>query len=79
MESNPVLKAIHSRKSVRHFTDEEVTKNQLEEILRAAMAAPSARNMQPWAFICITKRDILDQLANGLPYAKCYSGQKPPL
>lgn len=70
MENNPTIRTIHNRKSVRHFTDEDVTKEQLEELLKAAMAAPSARNMQPWAFVCITKRDILDQLANGLPYAK---------
>jgi nitroreductase len=70
MEANSTIKTIHSRKSVRHFTDETVTKEQLEELLKAAMAAPSARNMQPWAFICITRREVLDQLANGLPYAK---------
>lgn len=70
METNPTIKAIHSRKSVRHYTDEDVSQDQLEVLLKAAMAAPSARNMQPWAFICITKRDTLDQLANGLPYAK---------
>lgn len=70
MTKNHVIEAIHNRKSVRHFTDEPVTKDQLEELIRAGMAAPSARNLQPWAFIAITKRDILDRLANGLPYAK---------
>lgn len=70
METNSIIRTIHNRKSVRHYTDEDVTKDQLETLLKAAMAAPSARNMQPWAFICITKREILDQLANGLPYAK---------
>ena len=70
MESNAVIKAIHSRKSVRHFNDENVLKEQLEVLIRAGMAAPSANNLQPWAFIGITNRDTLDQLANGLPYAK---------
>ncbi len=71
MESNPILKAIYSRKSVRLYNEDiEVTKQQLEELMRAGMAAPSARNMQPWAFIAITNRSILDLLANGLPYAK---------
>lgn len=71
MELNPVLKAIFGRKSVRLYNDDiEVTKEQLEILLRAAMSAPSARNLQPWAFIAITNRDTLDKLANGLPYAK---------
>lgn len=70
MSNNPILKAIYSRRSVRHFTDESVTKEQLFEIVKAGMAAPSARNLQPWSFIIVTNRDTLDQLANGLPYAK---------
>lgn len=70
MNKNQVLETIHNRKSVRHFTDEPVSKDLLLELLKAAMAAPSARNLQPWSFICITNRNTLDQLANGLPYAK---------
>lgn len=65
-----VLKIIHSRKSVRNFTGENVTRDQLETILKAGMAAPSAVNMQPWKFVVITKRNILDKLADVLPYAK---------
>jgi len=65
-----VLKAIHSRKSVRHFSDEKVSKDQLEQLMKAGMAAPSANNVQPWVFIGITNRQTLDLLANGLPYAK---------
>ncbi len=70
MESNAVIKTIHSRKSVRHFNEEIVSKEQIEVLIKAGMAAPSANNIQPWAFIGISKRDTLDQLANGLPYAK---------
>lgn len=68
--SNNTLDVIHSRKSVRHFTGEQVTKEQLETIVKAGMAAPSARNLQPWAFIVITERERLDKLADLLPYAK---------
>ena len=64
------LKVIHSRKSVRNFTGEGVTKEQLEIILKAGMAAPSAVNMQPWVFIAITDRVTLNTLADSLPYAK---------
>jgi nitroreductase len=70
METNPVIQTILSRRSVRHFTDEPVDKPLLEVLIRAGMAAPSARNIQPWLFIGITNRNTLDQLAEGLPYAK---------
>jgi NosR/NirI family transcriptional regulator, nitrous oxide reductase regulator len=64
------LDVIHNRKSVRNFTDQEVTKEQLEVLLKAGMAAPSARNLQPWAFVVVTDREKLDLLAASLPYAK---------
>jgi len=64
------LTVIHRRKSVRNYTGERVDKARLEEILRAAMAAPSAVNRQPWAFVVVTDRITLDALQVGLPYAK---------
>ncbi len=61
---------IHERKSVRNFTGDPVSKADLDKIVRAGMAAPSAVNMQPWSFIMITERKVLDELAVGLPYAQ---------
>jgi nitroreductase len=61
---------IHSRKSVRNFTGTPVSKTDLDKIIRAGMAAPTAVNMQPWSFIVVTERKILDDLSEGLPYAK---------
>ena len=69
-KTDAVLDNIHARKSVRQFTSEEVSENQIEVMLRAAMAAPSAVNQQPWRFIVVTGRERLDNLSEGLPYAK---------
>lgn len=65
-----VLEVIHSRRSVRNYTDEPVTPEQLETLLRAGMAAPTARNTQPWAFVVVTERERLSALAEQLPYGK---------
>jgi nitroreductase len=65
-----VLDNIFQRRSVRNFTGREVTHSILMTLLKAAMAAPSARNRQPWAFIAITDRGIMDSLADGLPFTK---------
>jgi nitroreductase len=62
--------AIHNRKSVRSFTGQSVSKEALDKIIRAGMAAPTAVNRQPWAFVVVTDRKTLDTLAAGLPYAK---------
>ena len=64
------LSVIHARKSVRNFTGAPVSKTDLEKIIRAGMAAPTAGNKQPWSFIVITERKILADLAAGLPNAK---------
>jgi nitroreductase len=61
-----VLTVIHSRKSVRQYTDQKVERNKLETLVRAGMAAPTAVNRQPWAFIVIDSREILDRLADEL-------------
>ena len=47
------LEAISTRRSVRTFTDAPVTDEQLEMLLRAAMAAPSAGNQQSWRFVVV--------------------------
>jgi flavin reductase (DIM6/NTAB) family NADH-FMN oxidoreductase RutF/nitroreductase len=67
---NQTLEVIHNRKSVRNFTDQPVTKQQIETLLRAGMAAPSAVNRQPWVFYVVTLRKTLDALSEQLPYVK---------
>ena len=64
------ISVIHNRKSVRSFTGQSVSKDALDKIIRAGMAAPTAMNKQPWAFVVVTDRKTLDALAAGLPYAK---------
>ena len=62
---NETLKTIHQRKSVRNFTDQDVTKEQLETIIKAAMAAPTAINAQPWQFLVVTDKELKAKYAEG--------------
>ena len=63
------LDAIHTRRSVRQFTSEEVSEVQVERLLRAAMAAPSAANEQSWRFVVVRDPEIRAKLAEATPYA----------
>ena len=63
--SQAVLDNIFSRKSVRAYTDQDVTPEQVETILRAAMAAPSGMNVQPWRFVVVRDQDTKKKLAVG--------------
>ncbi len=68
--TDAVLENIHSRKSVRQYTSEQVSEEAVEKMLRAGMAAPTAVNFQPWRFVVVTERVRLDAMAEVLPYAK---------
>ncbi len=73
MKTNQIsdtLRIIYNRKSVRKFTGELVSREELLELVKAGMAAPSASNCQPWEFIIVTDRKTLDSLGDALPYAK---------
>ena len=65
-----VLQAIYTRRSIRQFTDHEIEPEKTEKLLRAAMQAPSAHNKQPWHFLVINDRTLLNEIADFHPYAK---------
>ena len=67
---NPAIENILTRRSIRRYTDQDVEPEKIEAILEAGMAAPSGKNGQPWDFIVLTRREILDEMAERLPYAK---------
>ena len=48
-----VFEAIKTRRSIRAFTEEEVSDEEIEKILDAARWAPSAGNIQPWIFVIV--------------------------
>lgn len=64
-----VFDAIRTRRSIRKFTPEPVSPDQVRILLQAAMMAPSAGNAQPWQFVVVTDRAILDRIPDIHPYA----------
>ncbi|MBY9001096.1 MAG: nitroreductase family protein [Candidatus Heimdallarchaeota archaeon] len=64
------MKNILSRRSIRKFTDQTVSDEQITSLLKAAMSAPSAANKQPWEFIVIRKRETLDKIPEFHKYTK---------
>lgn len=68
--SSVIIDNIMTRTSVRSYTDKSVEDEKIELILKAGMAAPTARNKQPWVFIVVNDKELLTQMADSLPYAK---------
>lgn len=65
-----MLETIYKRRSIRRFTDQAVEEHKVNELLKAAMAAPSGHNFQPWHFVVVSERSMLDELAEVHRYAK---------
>ena len=64
------IEAILSRRSIRQYTSQPVPDEIVRELLTAAMSAPSAVNEQPWQFIVITDRHLLNGIPQITPYAQ---------
>ena len=60
---NEVLNAIFNRRSIRAFQDKKLDKGDLDLILKAAAAAPTAMNGQPFGFVALTNSDTIAKLA----------------
>ena len=65
------MKEIFERVSIRKYTDRAVEDEKILALLRAAMAAPSAGNQQPWEFYVVRDRSKLEELSRVSPYAGC--------
>ncbi len=70
MENKAIFDAIYARRSVRKFTEQPVSDEQVEHLLKAAMAAPTATNTQPWRFVVVRDADILDKIRKEMPFGK---------
>ena len=63
------LQVIMRRRSIRKFTGEPVPKEKIVTALKAAMAAPSGMNRQPWSFLVVTKKETIAELCRAHSHA----------
>ena len=65
-----IMKEIFKRRSVRDFTEKEVENEKVEQLLRAAMTAPTAANQREWEFVVVTDKTLIEKLSTSTPYSK---------
>ncbi|MHA1372280.1 MAG: nitroreductase family protein, partial [Promethearchaeota archaeon] len=70
MDSTELLNLIKSRRSIRAFKPDPIPDDVLNIILEAGRWSQSANNRQPWRFVVIRKREIIQKLAKLAPYGK---------
>ncbi len=65
-----IIDTIYARRSIRKYEEKPVEQEKLITLLKAAMAAPSAMNIQPWEFIVVTKKEKMDEIRSSLMFGK---------
>ncbi|WP_088536738.1 nitroreductase [Geobacter sp. DSM 9736] len=69
-----VLEAIYSRRSIRTFTADTVSRNHILEVLKAGSWAPSGLNNQPWRFVVVSDPQLRAELAKLTRYRHVLEG-----
>ena len=69
-DGKAIIENIMTRTSIRQFTDQTISADTIETLLRAGMAAPTAVNKQPWHFVAVTNKDKLKEMAINNPNAR---------
>ena len=73
-----LFEAIRTRRSIRSFTDEPVSQEDMDRMLEAAMCAPSANNRQLWHFVVIRDREMLRRWRRSIPTPRWRQAQPQP-
>ena len=71
-----MLETIFERRTIRKYQEKEVSNDIVIKLLKAGMAAPSARNKQPWEFYVIENKDIQKRIKD---YSPAYNYNSPLL
>jgi len=64
------MESIYKRRSIRRYTNKPIDREIINEILKAGMNAPSAGNEQPWHFLVVDNRELLDIVPTFHPHSK---------
>lgn len=68
---------IEKRRSIRKYLDKSVEREKIDLLIEAALWSPSSRSFNPWRFIVVTDRDLLQQLAQSKPHGSSFLRKAP--
>jgi nitroreductase len=65
-----IQEALLNRRSIRKYKNQKISQENINKILKAAMYAPSAMNLQSWQFIVIDSKEVMLEIVKSIPYAE---------
>jgi nitroreductase len=72
-----LIELIRSRRSIRKYQDKPVEKEKIDILLEAALRSPSSRGYNPWQFIVIDDRELLDKLSRSKAHGSSFLKNAP--
>ena len=67
-----VMQEIQKRRSIRKFTENPVEKQKIDTIIEAALRAPSSMGRDPWDFIVVDDKELLEKLSKAKPHGSSF-------
>lgn len=61
MKENLILQALYERRSIRKYEDRDLSKEQIDALVQAALLSPSSRNQQPWKLSVVTNKELISE------------------
>ncbi|KUG04576.1 nitroreductase family protein [hydrocarbon metagenome] len=58
-----MLDILSRRRSIRKYREDKIEQDKIDQLIKAALLAPTSRNLKPWEFIVVEDKDLLKQLA----------------
>ncbi|MDS1031005.1 nitroreductase family protein [Bacillota bacterium LX-D] len=72
-----MLDILQKRRSIRKFQRKEIPQNIITDLLKAALLAPSSRNLCPWEFVVVNDRGLLQKLASAKEHGSDFLQDAP--
>ncbi len=76
-EVTMVMSVIEKRRSIRRFEKKPVEPEKIDLLVEAALRAPSSRGLNPWEFVVVTQRDLLEKLSQAKPHGSAFLKDAP--
>ncbi len=72
-----VLSVIKKRRSIRKFLDKPIEGEKIDLLIEAALRAPSSRDLNPWEFVVVTNRELLEKLSKAKQHGSAFLKNAP--
>ncbi len=67
-----MLDILFRRRSIRKYRDDKIEQEKIDQLIKAALLAPSSRNLKPWEFLVVEDKDLLKQLADSKKHSAAF-------